>query len=410
MKKKGVRREADSPSTSYSEQRDAHAAPGADARDEARDNGSDSLASLWDGRTVAFVLGVKALVLFCAAQAYTIWKSERLGSFYEWLSIWNRWDAPHYLDIARMGYVTEGVEARWIVFYPLYPWLVRAATFVVRDDIAGAFLVSALASVAAGLLLYRLARLDEDESIARASVFFMFVFPTSYFLHIGYTESLFIALALATMLAARTRRWPLAGALGALACMTRVNGLALLPALAFEAWDEYRAGGRVVRARWLWALLPSAGFGVYLLVNWTVEGHPFAFTRALDEYWHKAFAWPWDAIAEAWKMSLGAKPSDALVVGWQEFFFGLLGLALTIWAWLRMRASYAAWMTFNWLLWTCAKFMLSVPRYTLVLFPAYIIFARASARRPEAGALIAIWSLFFLSLFLARFSQGYWAF
>ena len=427
MKKKGVRREAHSPSTSRADERaatsradesaagedargDTRATPNVVAREDARDARAESFASLWDGRVVAFVLGVKALVFFFAAQAYTVWKNERLGSLYEWLSIWNRWDAPHYLDIARMGYVGEGVESRWIVFYPLYPWLVRAASFLLRDELVSALFVSALASVAAGLLLYRLALLDEDERVARASVLFMFVFPTSYFLHIGYTESLFLALALATMLAARTRRWPLAGLLGALACMTRVNGLALLPALAFEAWEEYRAGGRVLRARWLWALLPASGFGVYLLINWSVKGHPFEFLRMQDEYWYRTFAWPWDAIAAAWRMSQGAKPSDAMMVGWQEFFFVLLGLGLTAWAWLRMRASYAAWMTFNWLLWTCTKFVLSVPRYTLILFPAYIIFARASARRPEAGALIAIWSLLFLSLFLSRFSQGYWAF
>jgi hypothetical protein len=423
MKNKGVRREAHSPSTPRADERDAREDVRGDARvtsnvvarEDARAASSvgaesSSVASLWDGRVVAFVLGVKALVIFFAAQGYTVWKDERLGSFYEWLSVWNRWDAPHYLDIARTGYVREGVESRWIVFYPLYPWLVRAASFLLRDELAAAFFVSALASVAAGLLLYRLALLDEDERVARASVLFMFVFPTSYFLHIGYTESLFLALALATMLAARARRWPLAGVLGALACMTRVNGLALHPALAFEAWEEYRAGGRRLRARWLWALLPASGFGVYLLINWTAGGHPLAFLQTQDKYWYRTFAWPWDAIAAAWRMSLGAKPSDALVVGWQEFFFVLLGLGLTAWAWARMRASYAAWMTFNWLLWTCTKFVLSVPRYTLVLFPMYIIFARASARRPEAGALIAIWSLLFLSLFIARFSQGYWAF
>lgn len=407
MKKKGTRREA------HAERAEEGAPSGADARARTpppRDGWHSSLLSLWDGRTAAFVLGVKALVLFFAAQAFAISKNERPGSLYGWLSLWNRWDAPHYLDIARMGYVREGVESRWIVFYPLYPWLVRVATLFARDELAAAFLVSALASVAAGLLLYRLARLDEEQSVARAAVFFMFVFPTSYFLHIGYTESLFLALALGTMLAARGRRWALAGALGALACMTRANGLALIPALAFEAWDEYRASGRRVSARWLWALVPLAGFGVYLAINYAVKGSPVAFLKLQDEYWYRTFAWPWDAVAASWRYWQGSAPSDALMVGWQEFFFVLLGLGLTVWAWVKMRASYAAWMTFNWLLWTCTKFVLSVPRYTLVLFPAYIIFARASARRPEAGALIAVWSLFFLALFLARFSQGYWAF
>ncbi|HVF45057.1 MAG TPA: hypothetical protein VM936_18675, partial [Pyrinomonadaceae bacterium] len=220
MKKKGTRRETHTPPTPHAGRVEARAASADDSR-ASRDGWRSSLSSLWDGRTVAFVLGVKALVFIFAAQAFAIWKNERPGSFYNWLSLWNRWDAPHYLDIARMGYVKEGVESRWVVFYPLYPWLVRAATLFVRDELAAAFLVSTLASVAAGLLLYRLALLDEERAVARAAVFFMFVFPTSYFLHIGYTESLFLALALGTFLAARERRWPLAGLLGALACMTR---------------------------------------------------------------------------------------------------------------------------------------------------------------------------------------------
>src|ERR1043165_2197582 len=120
------------------------------AKDASR--GVPRFSALFDARLVGVMLVVKALVLLFGAQAFTVASDKRLGSLYEWLSIWNRWDAPHYLDIARVGYVSEGVEARWIVFYPLYPWLVRVASFVLRDELAGAFLVSTVASLAAGLL------------------------------------------------------------------------------------------------------------------------------------------------------------------------------------------------------------------------------------------------------------------
>lgn len=369
------------------------------------------LPAWFDARAAGLVLASKALVLLYGAQSYVVWKNERPGSFYDWLAIWNRWDAPHYLDLARAGYVSAGVEARWIVFYPLYPWLVRAASFVLRDWLLAAFFVSGVASVAAGVLLYRLARADgEPEEVARASVFYLLAFPTAYFLHIGYTESLFLALALGAFLAARSRCWWAAGLLGGLAAMSRVNGLLLLPALAFEAWDEYRGTGRRARAGWLWLLLVGAGFGVYLFINWWVFGEPLKFLRVQGEHWYKSLTWPWVGIAETWNAVGGRVPSDAQMVGWQEFFFVLLGLGLTAWAWARLRASYAAWMTCNWLLWTSTKFVLSVPRYTLVLFPAFILLARLRASRPAWGAAVAIWSLLMLALFAARFSQGYWAF
>jgi len=391
LKKRGIR---------HKEHRAAEASP----------RGGSRLAAVFDARLVRLMLAIKALVLLFGAQAFTVSSNQRLGSFYDWLSIWNRWDAPHYLDIARTGYVSEGVEARWIVFYPLYPWLVRVSAFVLRDELVGAFFVSTLASLAAGLLLYRLAYADEEESVARAAVFFMFVFPTSYFLHIGYTEGLFIALAVGAMLAARRRRWWAAGALGALACMTRVNGLVLVPALAVEAWDEYRRGGRRWRWEWLWCVLPAAGFGVYLLINLKSHGDALSFLRAQDEFWYKSITWPWVGIKGAWD-SIGSRaPSEAQMVGSQEFFFVMLGLGLTVWSWLRLRTSYAVWMTLNWLLWTSTKFVLSVPRYTLVMFPAFILIARLTATRPVWQAVITVWSLLFLALFVTRFVQGFWAF
>jgi hypothetical protein len=287
---------------------------------------------------------------------------------------------------------------------------VRAASLLLSDRLLAAFFVSGLASVAAGLLLNRLARADETEEVARASVFYMLVFPTAYFLHIGYNESLFLALALGAFVAARSRLWWAAGLLGCLAAMARINGVLLLPALAFEAWEEYRGAGRRARAGWLWLLLVGAGFGVYLLINWWVFGDPRAFLGMQGQHWFKSPTWPWVGIRGAWDATGGRAPSDAQVVGWQEFFFVLLGLGLTAWAWLRLRTSYAVWMTCNWLLWTSTKFVLSVPRYTLVLFPAFILFARLRASRPAWGAAVAVWSLLFLALFAARFAQGYWAF
>lgn len=375
-----------------------------DARDATRSG------SLFDARVIRLVLAVKALVLLFGAQAYVVSSNQSLDSLYEWLAIWNRWDAPHYLDIAREGYVSTGVEARWIVFYPLYPWLVRAFALVLRDELIGAFVVSGLASIAAALLLYRLARLDDADETAQRAVVFMLIFPTAYFLHIGYTESLFLALAVGAFLAARGRRWWIAGLLGALACMTRVNGLLLVPALALEAFDEHRNEKRRWRWQWLWIAFACAGFGVYLLINFWTHGDALAFLHTQEAFWYKSITWPWVGIIGAWNALWSRAPSEAQMVGGQELLFVALGLGFTIWSWARLRASYAVWMSLNWLLWTSTKFVLSVPRYTLVMFPIYILLARATRERRGLRAAIAVWSLLLFALFVTRFVQGFWAF
>ncbi len=216
-----------------------------------------------DWSVLALILGIKVLVLIFGVVVYTVWANKAPVGFYGWMEIWNHWDGPHYLDIARDGYVTQGDQRNWIVFYPLYPWAIRLFTLVLRNALLSAFVVSALASVVAGLLLSRLTELDFDRAVSRSAVWFMFIFPTSYFFHIGYTESLFLALALGSFLAARRRAWWLAGVVGALACLTRVNGLVLIPALACEAFLQYRNDGRRrLRAEWLWIAFIGSGFAL----------------------------------------------------------------------------------------------------------------------------------------------------
>jgi Gpi18-like mannosyltransferase len=238
-------------------------------------------------------------------------------------------------------------------------------------------------------------------------VWFLFIFPTSYFLHIGYTESLFLALALGCFLAARTDRWWLAGLLGALVCGTRINGLLLVPALAVEALQVYRATRRW-QWSWLWIAIVPLGTVVYLFLNLHVSGNAFQFMVFQREHWSKTLAFPWVGIAGTLD-AISRNNAEGQMVGVQEFFFILLGLAATIWCCLKLRAAYGVWMAGNWLLFTSTSFILSVPRYTLVLFPIFILFAQL-ARRAFWRTVITVWSLLFLAIFIAQFVQGRWAF
>lgn len=362
-----------------------------------------------DWSLVGTIIAIKALVFFFGAQAYQLSANKRIGSWHEWLEIWNRWDAPHYLEVAEFGYRMSGDSKYRLVLFPLYPWLTRLFALFTGDYFLGALVVSTLAAIAAGIILKRLVMLDYDEATARRAALLLFIFPTSYFLHIGYTESLFLALALGCFLAARTDRWMLAGMLGALACMSRLNGLVLIPALAAEAFMQYRATRRW-RWQWLWVAFAAIGFGCYLLINYEVGGHPLRFMTLAKEHWAKSLAWPWTGIAGTFNSINGLAPADAFMVGAQEFLFVMLGLFCTIWCWLTQRASYSVWMTLNWLLFTSVGFVLCVPRFTLVLFPTYILVARATESRPVWRAAVPIWSLLFLALFVTRFVQGFWAF
>ena len=182
-----------------------------------------------DRSVAAMVLVIKAAVLIYGALAFQIINDERVRTLTQLLSIWNRWDGPQYLLIAQHGYAASGDQRLALAFFPLYPWLIRLLTMVVRDAVLSAFLISTVASVVVGVALARLFAIDCSPHLARRAAWFLFIFPTSYFLHIDYSESLFLALVLTSFVAARRERWFQAGLLGAFAALARPNGILLLP-------------------------------------------------------------------------------------------------------------------------------------------------------------------------------------
>jgi Gpi18-like mannosyltransferase len=372
------------------------------------ENKLTSAIAKFDWQLIGQILVIKLAVLILGGASYQIFLNLPLNGIGDWLSIWNQWDTPRYLNLAQYGYQATGEDRVNIAFYPLFPWLIRLGTLFAQNYLLSALIVSGIAAIAAGILLEKLVRLDYPKHLARYTVWFFLIFPTSYFLHIAYTESLFLALTFGCLLSARQDRWALAGILGALASMTRINGTILFPTLLVEVGHQYWITKRFDK-RWLWIGFVPLGFGIYLLCNFLVTGNAFTFLIHQHEFWHKSGASPWlgiqSTIARLWE----ASPSYRQMVGVQELLFIGLGLAGTIWSWLRLRPAYSVWMTGNWLLFTSTSFILSVPRYTLVLFPLYILFA-CQAQNRFWFTVINVWSLLFFSLFVSLFAQGKWAF
>ena len=374
------------------------------------------------GLTLAPKLGV--LVIGAVAYAWLNGGFDARGA----LEVWNRWDAPHYLDLIVFGYratdagdlfgpggyrsVYPGDLPLYIVFYPLFPWAATAVNALVGDPLVSALLVSTTASLFVAPLMYRLVREDETPGVALRAAWFLLVFPTAYFLHIGYTESLFLALVIGSFLAARTERWWVAGILGGLAALTRINGLVLLlalPAEAFTQWLTAPREERRLRPAWLAIGLVGVGFAAYLGLNQVIYGDPFEFLRVQSNHWHKEAAPPWEAISGALGWFRAEDLEDVILYAVLELGFVALGLVGVIAAALRLRPSYFAWMAGNWLLFTSTSFLLSVPRYTLTLFPLMILMALL-ARRTWILVLISVVSLTGFVVFAARFALGAWAF
>ncbi|MDQ2673764.1 MAG: glycosyltransferase family 39 protein, partial [Chloroflexota bacterium] len=374
-----------------------------------------------DRLLLAWTLGAKLAVLALGVVAF--WYAA--GRVPDLLEPWHRWDAPHYTDVAIWGYMAHdpgtlsypgyrqdfpGDLDLYIVFFPLFPWLTAAINAVIAAPVAAAFIVGTIASLFVAPMLYRLVRADLGASVARWSSGLLLVFPTAYFLHIGYTESLFLALSFATLWLARTSRWWAAGALGALAALTRVNGLVLIPALAVEAWLQWRVHRRLEAGPMVAMAAVALGFAIYLGVNLVVYGDPFAFSEIQRSHWFKDLSPPWEGIGGMINRTADADADVAFMIGWMELLFTGLGLLATVATALWLRPTWATWMAGNWLLIVSTGFVMSVPRYSLVLFGIVVWGALIAERWRWAGWILAAGSATAMAYFAWRFAAGQWAF
>ena len=314
--------------------------------------------------------------------------------------VWVRWDTPWYLEIAHHSYSCFGSS----VFMPLYPFLIRGLGILPgSNDLAAALLISSIASFVAFFLLYQLAReLTGSTSVARASVAALALFPVSFFLMAGYTEALFLALAIAAYLAARRSSWIIAGILIALATLARLQGILLLVPVSLELVLAHRSDLRRWQP-WLGLLLAPLALIFYIIFIRATQGLSFPWEplSAANGPWHLHYAWPWQGIIN----DLGAvfiPPDPALLLSFKllDPLSALLFAICTIVAFRRLPPALSAFLVVMWFSSVIKVngdgYTTSISRYMLALFPAFIVLGMFITRWPRLARLGAAAGAFLL--------------
>jgi len=415
--------------------------------------------AFWASRLVVFLAGVVAVGQFGNQRVASTYDPNDLtapfGYFANLLvSPFARWDSSWYLAVARWGYGPQtsglplnppGAIAR-MNFFPLYPALIRVSGWVVRSDLIAGVLISMVAFAVALWLLYRLVELDFSPQVAEATVLLMAFCPMAFYFSAVYTESLFLALTLGAIYCARRDRWLYAGLLGALAAVTRIEGVVLIvplvmiavwrpPPRAGSAAGEPSAGG--VRARlkrpapgaaWV-ALVPLAllAFIGYLGLRYGQGLAPF---RTQSEFWQHKRTWPfgavWQGAKAAWnglrQLVQGPVPPYRvpLYTGGPSFsaiqdIYLFSFLALVVWGFIaglrRLPPAYSAYTFLSLLLPLSDPVKLSplasIPRYAMVAFPLFIWVAQLLVRRRLTVHAVAFGAVL-LGLFTAEFATWLW--
>jgi hypothetical protein len=329
------------------------------------------------------------------------------------LDLWRRWDASHYLRLAQVGYRSGHPppdDPLFIVFFPLFPLAVRTVSVVARDLVLSGLLVSLAASVGAGWFLYRIVELDADGSEAWRAVVLLFSFPTAYYLAAPYTEALFLFAVTASMYSARTGRWARSGMAGALATGTRITGVALLPALLVEAFSG-RAEKAERASRLVWVMFAGSGLLLYLAINQIVDGDPLWFLKVQRSNWFQQPVPPWTSVIDGVSALLNDRPTNPVRT---QIFAGrtaavLIALPLLVVGIKRLRAADSVYAWTGFLLILSTSWLISLPRYLLVLYPLFMVGGKITSSKRVFVPLITVAALLQAVLFW-RYAAGEWTF
>lgn len=323
------------------------------------------------------------------------------------LNINARWDSAWYHSIAKHGYSFVPGRQSNTAFFPMYPMLMKAVHLLIPSDTDASWMLAGWIVANAALLvaltyLVLLVRIDFDHDTAARTVLYLLVFPTTLFFSAVYSESVFLAAAVGSFYHARKNQWLAAGLFGAAAALTRSPGILLAAPLLLEYLAQRRFQWRQIRADIsALLLLPAALAGHMLYLKWRV-GNIDAIQDA-----QRAWGGEWGTLSWPWKPALRFIREPFMFNEVMNFTFTALALGLVVLAAVRLRASYAVYAAVCYWFITAWGTFESMPRYVLMIFPAFIVLARLG-RNPVFDRVYLALASGLAAFFMMRFALWRW--
>lgn len=323
-----------------------------------------------------------------------------------------RWDSLWFQHIAQAGYGADDGSA---AFLPLYPALGAMLSIPLLGNVGLAMVLVACASYAVALwLLGKLAVLEfanlrlprpgggeavrsDAKTFATLTMLGLATFPTAFFFIAPFTESLFLTLALATMLFARNGRFGAAAVAAGLATLVRTQGLFLALSIAWEGFRAagllrlpIRPGGAAILGTLRGVAAAAVPFGA--LIGWYGALGVFFGSQSIglsaQTPWGYAVTAPWDVLIQSATYIGSHIPKPlGLIEGLNlACLLGFVGLAVVA---RRLPVSHTLY-TIPSLGLVAARVMwfmplMSVSRYVLVVFPGFLGLGILLGRHPRAA-------------------------
>jgi hypothetical protein len=236
------------------------------------------------------------------------------------------------------------------------------------------------------------------------------VFPSAFYLCMPYTEAIFLALAIWTILAARRSAWGWAALFAICTGLTRTQGCLLALPLAWELIRQWRnLTGSPIR-RWavvLVPLLPVTGLILFIACSKAITGWTTFDAQAAT--WQASYNLPWVILWHSWQhIRATSSLVEVLNLTLLLLFVGLFVIGVQ-----RLPLSYSLYVAPQLALLTVRQTTFSplgsVNRYLLVMFPIFVTLALLCSQRrhqflwlsSSLALLATLFYLFLLGAFIA---------
>lgn len=359
------------------------------------------------------------LAVYVASLVYLyIFSDETTFGFAEFLAAWNRWDAPHYINLAKNGYenYVENGQHLFLVFFPLYPWLLRITHLVIANWEVACLTLSCLAYSVGACFFYALASEEYGKSIAGKSLVLISVYPFSFFFGGMMTESLFLCTMMAGFYFVKKHNWLATGLVGILCSLCRIQGILLFGVAGVEFFVYYKPFAmlrqkqeikliKLLFTKGICLFLIPVGNLVYFYINYKVEGNPFQFSIYQKEHWYHGTTYFTNALKEIWGYAFLESTQNTMVasIWFPELIIFAITILLLFYGLKRHPLKYTAFLFVYTIINYSVTFLISGGRYMSCAFPLFFILGEMLDKHPKIYNIVIAVSSMFFAVYMAGF-------
>ena len=310
-----------------------------------------------------------------------------------WLAIWQRFDANWYTSVADTGYGSIKGDDH---FPPLFPVLIRILKPLFGSAFIAGLFISHLATVYTIKLFYDIFLEWGQETLAKRTVLFILIYPTSFFLFSVYSESLFLVVTLLSLRRMKRRSWAWAGFWAFCAILTRLQGAALLIPMIYLMWLDRPFLRKPMH--WFGLAIPATSglFYLYLRSLQVTSGA----VPLVEADWHARLVLPWETYWYAIQTLISGKFTFVDFLNWAVV---TLFIVLLVSGWRKIPLEYNLYTASSLLIMLIriveTQPLISMSRYSLTLFPSFFVLGLAG-ENPWIRRLI-IYTFIPLNLYLS---------